>query len=484
MTTRHTNLNKYRPKLHFAPKENWMNDPNGLVYFKEEYHLFFQYNPNDTVWGPMHWGHAVSKDLITWEELDIALYPDEHGTIFSGSAVVDWHNTTGFFPEEPGLVAIFTHHKDGEPPVQTQSLAYSHDQGRTWVKYEGNPVLRHESKIDFRDPKVFWHEATSRWIMVLATGETISFYSSSDLKKWDFESEFGTDVELPDGVWECPDLFKLKVEGSDEEKWALFVSIGDNAKSDMGSYMLYFVGEFDGSTFTSDHRDIKILDYGKDNYAGVSFSDIPQADGRRIYLAWMSNWRYANEIPTEGWRSQMTMPRALGLRKVGEEYVVIQNPVKELEQYLKVEDEINCVLSYNEEVIEVQESYFQGNVNFENIDAEKFGLTLHFSNNQYTTITFDVNNHVLALDRSKSGKDDFSDMFLLDQRVEIENIHDVELQFLVDASSIEIFLDKGRYALTSLIFPDGVCENITLFSVDGKTKVSNARISVPTNEIS
>lgn len=478
------NLNKYRPNFHFAPKENWMNDPNGLVFFKGEYHLFFQYNPDDTVWGPMHWGHAVSKDLITWEELDIALYPDELGTIFSGSAVVDWNNTTGFFPDEPGLVAIFTHHLDGvgdKPPIQTQSLAYSHDQGRTWVKYEGNPVLRHESKVDFRDPKVFWFEGTKRWIMVLATGETISFYSSKDLIEWQFESEFGGNVELPDGVWECPDLFKLPVEGSDEEKWALFVSIGDNSKSDTGSYMLYFVGSFDGTTFTSDHKEIKILDYGKDNYAGVSFSDIPQADGRRIYLAWMSNWRYANEIPTEGWRSQMTIPRELSLRKVREEYAVIQNPVKELASYFVKKEEINEVISNDENEVEVNESHFQVNIGFENIDATKFGVTLNYVKDQNTTITFDAKNSTLTIDRSESGKVDFSDMFSLDQKVDIENINDVQLRLVIDSSSIEVFVNEGQYALTSLIFPEEACKSISLFAVDGDVKVNNGLVSIPAN---
>lgn len=475
-------LNKYRPNLHFAPKENWMNDPNGMVFFKGEYHLFFQHNPDDTVWGPMHWGHAVSKDMITWEELDIALYPDELGTIFSGSAVVDWNNTTGFFPNEPGLVAIFTHHKDGidgKPPVQTQSLAYSHDKGRTWIKYEGNPVLRHESKIDFRDPKVFWQEKTEKWIMVLATGLTISFYSSRNLIDWDFESEFGENVELPDGVWECPDMFKLKVEGSEEEKWALFVSIGDQPGSDTGSFMLYFVGDFDGTSFTPDHEGFKILDFGKDNYAGVSFSDIPQEDGRRIYLSWMSNWRYANEIPTEGWRSQMTIPRELSLRKVKEEYVVIQNPVKEVDSYFEKSGEINDTISDDEKKIEVNETHFQANFNFENVDAKKIGITLNYKDGQHTTITFDVKESKLILDRSESGNVEFSDMFTHDQKVEIENISEVQLQLIVDSSSIEIFVNHGQYSLTSLIFPDEACKDVSVFSLDGEVKVSNGYVSVP-----
>jgi levanase/fructan beta-fructosidase len=477
-------LNKYRPNVHFAPKENWMNDPNGLVFFKGEYHLFFQYNPNDTIWGPMHWGHAVSKDMITWEELDIALYPDELGTIFSGSAVVDWNNTTGFFPKEPGLVAIFTHHKDGvdgKPPLQTQSLAYSHDRGRTWIKYEGNPVLRHESKIDFRDPKVFWHQETEKWMMVLATGQTISFYSSKNLIVWQFESEFGGNINLRDGVWECPDLFKLKVEGIKEEKWTLFVSIVDEPESDTGSYMLYFIGDFDGTSFTSDHDDIKILDFGKDNYAGVSFSDIPKEDGRRIYLAWMSNWRYANQIPTEGWRSQMTIPRELSLREVGEEHIVIQNPVNELDSYFEKKREINEVISTEVKKFEINQSYFQADLNFKNVNATKFGITLNYMDDQSTKITFDIKDSTLTVDRSKSGEVGFSEMFVHDQKVEIENINEVQLQLIVDSSSIEFFVNKGQYSLTSLIFPDEVCKNISLFSLDGEIIVSNSFVLVPTD---
>ncbi|MDQ0257059.1 sucrose-6-phosphate hydrolase SacC (GH32 family) [Evansella vedderi] len=479
MTTQ--DLQKYRPQLHFAPKANWMNDPNGLVYFKGEYHLFFQYNPNDSVWGPMHWGHAVSKDMITWEELDIALYPDEHGTIFSGSAVVDWNNTTGFFPDEPGLVAIFTHHihREGEQPSQSQSLAYSHDLGRTWKKYGGNPVLGHESKMDFRDPKVFWHKETARWIMALATGQTISFYSSSNLIDWKFESEFGEGIGSHDGVWECPDLFKLQVEDSEEEKWFLIVSIGDNPAFAEGSRTQYFVGSFNGSNFVAEHDDIKWLDFGRDNYAGVSFSDIPEEDGRRIYLGWMSNWRYANHVPTEGWRSQMTIPRELSLRKTSEGFKVVQKLVKELDAYFSKEKEVNDAVIEGTETFKIEAPYLDLVMNFENVDATKFGMTLEHTADQYTSISFDAEKNLLVLDRKTSGDIDFSEMFSNEQLVKIENTDNVQVRLLLDTSSVELLINDGEYALTSLIYPDKVCEAISLFTSNGSMKVSNSYISIP-----
>jgi sucrose-6-phosphate hydrolase SacC (GH32 family) len=463
-----------------------MNDPNGMVYFKGEYHLFFQYYPNGTTWGPMHWGHAVSKDMITWEELDIALYPDEHGTIFSGSAVVDWNNTSGFFPDEPGLVAIFTHHLDGteeKPPVQTQSLAFSHDKGRTWTKFEGNPVLGHETKVDFRDPKVFWHKETEKWIMSLATGQTITFYSSSNLIDWQFESEFGDHIGSHDGVWECPDLFKLKVEESDEEKWVLFVSMGDNPQFDRGSFTQYFTGSFDGTTFKADHETIKFLDFGKDNYAGVSFSDIPEEDGRRIYLGWMSNWRYANQVPTEGWRSQMTLPRELTVRKVREEYLVIQKLVEELDAYFSRKEDIHNVIVEGTKTFKLDESYVEMVLNMERGNATQFGIILQHTKEHHTTITFDSIENKLVLDRKNSGQIDFSDMFSLEQEVKLENTDNIQLRMVVDSSSIELLAGEGAYSLTSLVYPDKACESLSIFSTNGEIKVNNSYIATPVNNI-
>ncbi|MFT7791519.1 UNVERIFIED_CONTAM: glycoside hydrolase family 32 protein, partial [Escherichia coli] len=354
----------------------------------------------------MHWGHAVSKDLITWDELEIALHPDENGTIFSGSAVVDWNNTTGFFKEEPGLVATFTHHLEGDhgkQVVQTQSLAYSLDKGRSWIKYDGNPVLAHPSKPDFRDPKVFWHKETKKWIMVLATGQTISLYSSANLKEWKFESEFGESCGSHEGVWECPDLFELSIENSNDKKWVLIVSIGDNPNYDEGSRTQYFVGSFDGKKFTSEHEDIKWLDYGKDNYAGVSFSDIPEADGRRIYLGWMSNWRYANQVPTEGWRSQMTLPRELELHEKKGDYYLVQNLVRELDTYFDIKEERKEVIVTEEETtfFEVDDDYLEIILSLKNMNANKYGLTIEHTDSQYTTITIDTKENVLVLSREK-----------------------------------------------------------------------------------
>jgi len=468
-------MQKHRPILHFAPQKNWMNDPNGLVYFEGEYHLFYQYHPHDTVWGPMHWGHAVSKDMVKWEELDIALFPDENGTIFSGSIVVDWQNTSGFFPENPGLVAIFTHHLDdaqGNSPIQTQSLAYSIDKGRTWTKYDGNPVLGHESKVDFRDPKVFWHNETSKWVMSLATGQTISFYSSANLIDWQFESEFGDGSGSHEGVWECPDLFKLKVEGSNEEKWVLFVSIGDNAEFDMGSRTQYFLGSFDGSVFTSDHDSTKWLDFGKDNYAGVSFSDIPTQDGRRIYLGWMSNWRYANQVPTSGWRSQMTLPRELSIRNTGDGLKVVQYFVRELDAYSSQKLTFADTISNEVKDYEIKEAAIDLSMAIKYEQANQIDVVLHHTEKQYTTIEFDVANNTVKFDRKHSGMVDFSEMFPLDQVMTWNPTKKIQLRLILDSSSVELLLNDGEYSLTNLVYPDHTIDRISVRSLDGEINTS------------
>lgn len=482
-----TKLEKYRPALHFSPRKNWMNDPNGLVFFKDEYHLFYQHNPHGSTWGPMHWGHAVSKDLISWDELEIALHPDDNGTIFSGSAVVDWNNTTGFFKEEPGLVAIFTHHSEGDhgkQAIQTQSLAYSLDKGRSWIKYDGNPVLAHPSKPDFRDPKVFWHKETKKWIMVLATGQTISLYSSANLKEWKFESEFGESCGSHEGVWECPDLFELSIENSNDKKWVLIVSIGDNPNYDEGSRTQYFVGSFDGKKFTSEHEDIKWLDYGKDNYAGVSFSDIPEADGRRIYLGWMSNWRYANQIPTEGWRSQMTLPRELELHEKKGEYYLVQNLVRELDTYFDIKEEKKEVIVTEEETtfFEVDDDYLEIILSLRKMNANKYGLTIEHTDSQYTTITIDTKENVLVLSREKSGVVDFSDNFPKLQRIRLKDSNQLQLRIIIDSSSLELFIDGGEQALTSLIFPDKVSKRVSLFAEEGKVNLVYGKVSVPSKK--
>ncbi len=323
----------HRPQFHFSPAKMWMNDPNGMVYHKGEYHLFYQHYPDSTVWGPMHWGHAVSKDMIHWEHLPIALYPDSLGWIFSGSAVVDVNNTSGLGSKEnPPMVAIFTYHSDPKAKrkdFQTQGMAYSTDNGRTWTKYKENPVLPNPGIADFRDPKVSWHEASKQWVMILAVADHVELYGSKNLKNWSKLSEFGKTHGAHGGVWECPDLFPLPIDG--KQKWVLLLSINPGGIHG-GSATQYFIGNFDGKKFTSDNppKTTLWLDYGKDNYAGVTWSNIPAADGRRLFLGWMSNWQYANQVPTSPWRSAMTLPRELSLRKTGAGLRVVSQPVKEL----------------------------------------------------------------------------------------------------------------------------------------------------------
>jgi fructan beta-fructosidase len=472
----------HRPQFHYSPEEKWMNDPNGMVFFNDEYHLFYQYHPYGTTWGPMHWGHAVSKDLIHWEHLPVALYPDEHGAIFSGSAVVDWNNTTGFFDREPGLVAIFTsadNYPDSDRPRQRQSLAYSKDNGRTWVTYEGNPVLSDVTITDYRDPKVFWHEGTEKWIMVLATGQSVTIYTSPNLKDWSFASEFGSTAGSHDGVWECPDLFKLPVDGdANNEKWVMFVSIGDNPKFKEGSRTQYFIGQFDGTTFVNDNSDETILwlDFGRDNYAGVGWSDIPQHDGRRIYIGWMSNWRYANQVPTESWRSAMTLPRELSLISTEFGIRLVQQVVSEFDsirkrsekhQDLSVESDLPVPFNILSPLMEVT-------VEFENDNASSFGIEIQGAENEKTVICYDSGRNVLRVDRTNSGDNSFSESFATVQEAALQlDRGKLKLQIIMDASSAEIFANDGKAAFTSLIFPAKPYNKIQLYSNEGKVKVNS-----------
>ncbi|MEH7374046.1 glycoside hydrolase family 32 protein [Neobacillus drentensis] len=477
---------KYRQQFHFSPEEKWMNDPNGMVFFNNEYHLFYQYHPFGTTWGPMHWGHAVSKDLIHWEQLPIALYPDEHGAIFSGSAVVDWNNTSGFFQNGPGLVAIYTsadNYPDSERPRQRQSLAYSTDNGRTWTKYEGNPVLSDVNITDYRDPKVFWHEETNKWVMVLATGQSITIYTSPNLKDWEFASEFGNNAGSHEGVWECPDLFQLPVDGDEHnQKWVLFVSIGDNNDFKEGSRTQYFIGEFDGTTFVNENTDETILwmDNGRDNYAGVSWSDIPAEDGRRIYIGWMSNWRYANQVPTEDWRSAMTLPRELSLTSSEDGVRLVQKVVPEINSirkgsqgYQNLTIESNQPTSFN-----MFSPLMEVNMEFEKQTSNSFGIVLQSSEDEKTVIRYDVERELIAVDRTNAGDNSFSESFPTVQEASLSMVDNrINLQIFIDASSIEVFANDGKVVFTSLIFSNQSYEKIVLISNEGNTQVSSLKLT-------
>ncbi|MDO7908727.1 glycoside hydrolase family 32 protein [Paenibacillus sp. JX-17] len=474
----------YRGSYHFSPKANWMNDPNGMVYFKGEYHLFYQYHPSGLTWGPMHWGHAVSRDLVSWEELDIALIPDQHGMIFSGSAVVDWHNTTGFFEEEPGLVAIFTHHAEGQQrphAVQYQSLAYSKDQGRTWIKYEGNPVLRHETFVDFRDPKVFWHAPTSQWVMIVACGQSVCLYHSTNLKDWSLSSEFGEGIGFHGGVWECPDLFPLPVDGAeDQTKWVMLVSIGDHADYPEGSRTQYFTGDFDGRQFVPDVlscEKIRWLDYGRDNYAGVSWSDVPEEDGRRLFIGWMSNWKYANMTPTEGWRGAMTLVRELALRTIEGEVKLAQQPAAELSAYRKP------VLSLRSMTAEEMAEQLSGlRLESYEIEAElnashSADIKVRVGEGHETIIGYRSVDSEIYIDRTRSGLIGFHDEFSGRHSASVSRGDGrIEVRIFVDRSSVEVFVNGGESVLTDLIYPGAAATGLSLAAEDCQLMIPVLRI--------
>lgn len=464
----------YRPQFHFSPPEKWMNDPNGLVYNDGVYHLFYQHYPDDIVWGPMHWGHAVSKDLITWEHKPIALFPDANGLIFSGSAVVDKMNTSGFGTKEnPPLVAIFTYHlmegeKAGRTDFQTQGIAYSLDNGDTWTKYNGNPVIGNEGIKDFRDPKVFWHAKTQQWIMVLVAGDHAKFYSSLDLKVWRHMSDFGKEQGAHGGVWECPDLFQLKVDGSDEEKWVLIISINPGAPNG-GSGTQYFIGDFDGKTFSAEHDDIRWIDYGTDNYAGVTFNNTP--DGDRVFIGWMSNWNYARNTPTEVWRSAMTLPRSLFLRKESKGYFIRSKVYHSISNYiLKSQAPINHDFNEQPAFTIENEELKTSRISFS--ASASASLTLVFTNDSGDILKFDFDakNKKTHLDRTKSGLVDFEPRFgEKPHEMPLSQMEgNIDFEVFLDLSSIEIFIDKGRYVLTDQVFPKNPFNKISLKAKPGQ----------------
>ncbi|MDP3433505.1 MAG: glycoside hydrolase family 32 protein, partial [Bacteroidota bacterium] len=414
---------QYRPQFHFTPEANWMNDPNGMVYYEGEYHLFYQYYPDSTVWGPMHWGHAISKDLVHWEHMPVAIYPDSLGWIFSGSAVADLKNTSGLgTAENPPLVAIYTYHNDklaksGSKTPQSQALAFSTDKGRTWTKYANNPVLESPGIPDFRDPKVFWHNETAKWVMILAVQDRVHLYSSPNLIRWKFESEFGKGIGAHGGVWECPDLFELKVKGSDQSKWVMLVSINPGGPNG-GSGTQYFVGDYDGQHFTASSKDTSWLDWGRDNYAGVTWADVPKEDGRRLFIGWMSNWNYANLVPTVVWRSAMTVPRELKLEESAGKYLVVSEPVKELDQLQDqaskitfTEEQISGAKLMDTKNINLHQCELILNLETDNNSTGTFGLTLENSLGELVKIGYSEENKQFFVDRTKSGDMGFSEKF-------------------------------------------------------------------------
>jgi levanase/fructan beta-fructosidase len=410
---------KYRPLYHHTPKRGWMNDPNGMFYKDGVWHLFYQYNPYGSMWGNMHWGHSSSTDLVHWKDEGVALAPDVWGTMFSGSCVTDKGN----------VVAMYTSSRPTPfgGDVQAQCLAYSNDGGKTFTKYEGNPVLTAEDK-DFRDPRPFWNEDIKAWNLILAAGQEMRIYSSKNLKDWTYESSFGKEYGNHSGVWECPDLFKI------DNKWVLICNINPGGPFG-GSATQYFVGHFDGHRFICDSmpKVTKWMDYGKDHYATVSFYNAP--DNRHVVMAWMSNWQYANQVPTKQFRSANSIPRDLGLFDFGQETYLSVVPSKEM---LALRDKkVKTPTEACEIVVEVK-----GNAD----------VVLSNSKGEEVTMHYDVQKQQFSMDRTKSGDVSFSEAFPC---VTVAPTYGTirQLRIFIDRCSIEVFDAEGKMAMTNLVFP-------------------------------
>ena len=462
------NREKFRPTYHFSPLYGWMNDPNGMVYKDGEYHLFYQHNPYGSKWGNMHWGHAISKDLINWEHRPDAITPDALGTIFSGSAVVDTDNTAGF--GAGAIVAIYTQNSDR----QVQSIAYSTDNGRSFTKYENNPVLTSDAR-DFRDPKVFWHKETQRWIMLLAVGQEMQIFSSSNLKDWAFESSFGEGQGAHGGVWECPDLFELPVDGTNEKKWVLLCNLNPGGPFG-GSATQYFVGTFNGKEFVNESPSkTNWMDWGKDHYATVTWSDAP--DNRRIAIAWMSNWQYANDVPTSQYRSPNSVPRDLSLFTVDGETYLQSAPSPEL---LKLRD-ISKKRSFKvngtrtiKDMIAGNEGAYEIELTIENQHADVIGFRLYNDKGEEVDMQYDMKEKKFSMDRRKSGEVGFNENFPMLTWTTIESGKDeLKLRLFVDKSSVEAFGDGGRFVMTNQVFPSEPYTHIDFYSKGGAYKVDS-----------
>lgn len=448
-----TNFEKFRPVYHHTPAYGWMNDPNGMFYKDGVYHLYYQYNPYGSVWGNMTWGHSTSRDLVHWTYEGTPIVPDAWGAIFSGSCVVDHENTAGF--GKGAVVAFYTSAKSTPwGDVQSQSMAYSLDNGKTFTKYEGNPILT-SSERDFRDPKVFWYAPGKHWVMMLAVGQHMEIYSSVNLKDWKKESEFGAMQGAHGGVWECPDLVEIPVEGTRQKKWVLICNLNPGGPFG-GSAAQYFVGSFDGKTFVNESPTLtKWMDWGKDNYATVTWNNAP--DGRCVALGWMSNWQYANNVPTRQYRSANTIARDLTLYRVGEELYLKSTPSPEVKKAraekvskpsfnVAGEYEVASLLDDNKGAYEVE-------LVIQNQGASKIAFCLLNEKGEKVSMYYDLARRQFVMDRSESGTVDFSKDFPAVTVAPADTDKELTLRLFVDRSSIEAFGEDGKFVMTNLVFP-------------------------------
>lgn len=502
----------YRPSYHFTPLYGWMNDPNGMVYKDGEYHLYFQYNPYGSKWGNMHWGHAVSRDLIHWEHLDPAIARDPVGHIFSGSSVVDKKNTAGFGKD--AIIAIYTNNSVNHDEVQC--IAYSNDNGRTFTKYEGNPVLTpFDGLKDFRDPKVFWYEKDKCWFMIVSADKETRFYKSKNLKKWDYVSAFGKGLGQQPCQYECPDFFQLPVNGDEKNmKWVMTMNINPGCWFG-GSATEYFVGDFDGKNFTCpDANEVKWLDWGKDHYATVTFSN---TGSRVLAITWMSNWQYANLTPFKQNRGANGLPRELKLYEKNGKYYISEDVAPEALALRKSTKELGSQTVEGEKAFAGATSGMEGAFEIEadvTADANGIaGIELYNNKRERTLIYIDMKEGKVVMDRTESGLTDFGkqsvphDIELAwdkqraaegKQPARIENSINYKndfalatwaplslcqegkktfhLDIFADKSSIELFVDGGRIAMTNLVFPVAPYENVKLYSQGGKAEFQNMKI--------
>ena len=509
------NTDYYRPVYHHTPSYGWMNDANGLVYKDGEYHLYFQYNPYGSKWGNMHWGHSVSRDLVHWQELSPAIARDTLGHIFSGSSVVDFNNSAGYGKD--AIIAFYTSHS--EKNGQIQCMAYSTDNGRTYTKYEGNPILKPFDGIkDFRDPKVFWYAPQSAWYMIVSADKEMRFYRSTDLKRWDYVSAFGQGYGAQPNQFECPDFFPLSIDG--QEKYVMIVNINPGCQFG-GSATQYFIGEFDGKNFIPDtpKSTVKWLDFGKDHYATVTFSNTP---GRVLAMPWISNWQYANVTPIQQYRGANGLPRELSLyRQNGQLYVAanVASEVKQLRRKTTHVSQLTVTAQRNKSTSRAMEDALRDTEGIFELEADlttndnngKAGIRLYNLKGEEVLIYLDFDQQRLVMDRTKSGLIDFGnkatphdiernydnqhkekDGLTLRQKNSINYVNDFALgtwaplnllkgkayhfDIYVDKCSVEIFVDGGRIAMTNLVFPTQPYTSAEFYTSGGKAKLNNIKI--------
>ena len=443
------NVEKHRPVYHHTPQYGWMNDPNGMFYKDGVWHLCYQFNPYGSQWENMTWGHSTSTDLVHWKAEPTAITPDALGTIFSGCCVVDKNNTAGFGND--AVIAFYT----SAGARQMQSMAYSTDGGKTFTKYENNPIIT-SNVPDFRDPHVFWNAEAGFWNMILAAGQQMSIYSSKDLKEWKHESDFGAEYGNHGGVWECPDLMKMKVKGTDKEKWMLICNINPGGPFG-GSATQYFIGEFDGHKFTCEDEpsETKWMDYGKDHYATITFDNAP--DGRHVGIAWMSNWQYANQVPTKQFRSANSIARDFGLFEYNGETYCSVSPAKEMDAVRG--QRISSPSETCEIVVQLKG------------DAQ---LTLRNGRGERVVITYDAAEQTIDFDRRRSGDVSFSEAFPC--IVTSPTYGQAKtLRIFVDRCSIEMFEGDGKMSMTNLVFPS---EPYNKLIVKGKAKATIYKLKI------